>query len=262
MELTHGLGEDLLEIILQHLDWPSLVRLRTASCALQSHSSSSLAQFGVLCDPPLGLNTSEQKIPPGTLFLIGTGFGTASFDASRLCRRVLVSNSMGEATARALDTRSPLLVLPRDPDEVLGRPDVWNNPLEMFLDQEQGHRIFLNDPKGWYQVDVGPQLLVAPTGFGLRHNSQQRRALRNFDVSASLDGVDWDLLSHHVDDERLGTAFGSVGVWRLHDVTSKAYRYFRITKTGVDAAESRCIYTHLSGMEIYGALRVRLTDSA
>ena len=256
-------NEDLLEITLQHLDWPSLVRLRTASCALSQHSTFSLANYGVLRPTPK-VHTANQNIPPGVLHLIGTGFGTASFSASRLCQRVLVANSSSQATAAARNTRSPLLVLPRDPDEVLGRRDVFNNPLEMFLDQEQGHRIFMNEGKGWYQVDLGPQLLVVPSGFALRHNSGQDRAVRNFDISASVDGIEWDLLSRHLDDDKLGVEFGSVGVWALNDIAGKAYRYFRATKTGPDAAESAryCSYTHMSGIEIYGALRVCLDELA
>merc|ERR1712195_130838 len=259
--------DHLLEITLQHLDWPSLVRLRTASCALSQHSTFSLANYGVLAPTPT-IHTTNQKLPPGVLHLIGTGFGTASFSASRLCQRVLVANSSGQATAAARNTRSPLLVLPRVPDEVLGRGDVFNNPLEMFLDQEQGHRIFMNDGKGWYHVDLGPQLLVVPSGFALRHNSGQGRAVRNFDISASVDGIEWDLLSRHLDDDKLGVEFGSVGVWALNDIAGKAYRYFRASKTGPDAAEDAQAmerygsYTHMSGIEIYGALRVCLDELA
>lgn len=261
-----GIPQDLLEIILAHLDWPSLVRVRTASKSLGLQSTTALRTHGVSCPMPSS-QCSQDSIPPGVLNLIGTGFGTRSYTARGVAARVRLTNSQGEQSGEPAEIEagsavSPLLVLQHDPEELLMKRDAWNNPLVTFFDMERGHRIFMSlrqarDKPAWYSLDFGVHLTVLPYAFSLRHSSSQDRALRCFDIHGSLDGEHWQLLSRHESDSRLGTAQGSVATWLMNCEFQGPFRHFRVTKTGYDAADTHSSdYFHLSGMEIYGQLQL------
>ena len=79
------------------------------------------------------------------------------------------------------------------------------------------------------------------------------QALRNFELHGSIDGETWELLSEHLADDRLGVAYGSVGIWPVNqNFETGPFRYLRVTKTGRDSASNS--YMHLSGLEVYGSL--------
>lgn len=244
-EEEHTVLKDLLWVVLCESSWSSLLRLRTASRWLGQLASDVLRQRGVLCH-----HHPDSPFYSGVLYSLGSDFGTKPWSHARVASRCRVSTSEGRQTSEV--TTGSWLFDSRVDEHTL-RPQ-FNHDLAVFFSQEGG-RIFNHSGVGtWFELDFGPLLRVQPTGYALRHNSSQKRALRNFKTTASLDRKEWCVLGNHVNDDKLGLQAGSWARWDVGGV-AEPYRYFRVTKTGPDAASTS--YMHLSGMELHGRIFLR-----
>jgi hypothetical protein len=114
-------------------------------------------------------------------------------------------------------------------------------------------------PSSWIQIDFGPQRLLKPTHYTLRHGSNSKQdCLRNWVLKASTDATNWEVLMRHIGDESLNSNFAT-HTWEIRNCT-KAYRYFRIVQTGHNSSYHN--FLSISGIEFYGQLYMNPTSSA
>ena len=85
-----------------------------------------------------------------------------------------------------------------------------------------------------------------------------------------LDDRDWTPLLDVKDDTKLGVDADSTASWRVPPLEDngasgssgappKGFRFFRLVKTGPDHMGRE--YFHLSGIELYGVVRLQMDDS-
>jgi len=112
-----------------------------------------------------------------------------------------------------------------------------------------------DDRRAWFAVDLG--LWFKPTAYTLRHaRGYGRSALRSWLFQVSKDGVNWETLKEHVDDQSLNDP-GSTATWKLEpkelEEGDLGWRHFRIHQNGKNAS-GQTHYLSLSGLEIYGTV--------
>eukprot|EP00927_Polykrikos_kofoidii_P034573 TRINITY_DN2930_c0_g1_i1.p1 TRINITY_DN2930_c0_g1~~TRINITY_DN2930_c0_g1_i1.p1 ORF type:complete len:1525 (-),score=240.95 TRINITY_DN2930_c0_g1_i1:252-4826(-) len=111
-------------------------------------------------------------------------------------------------------------------------------------------------PGQWIQVDLGSGMLMKPSYYCLRtvEKDALTTTLRNWDLSGSTDGSNWDVLRKHRNDESLEhKCSGHIKGWDLK--CSKGYRFFKLSQTGKNGNNND--YMSCGGMELYGDLEIR-----
>ncbi|CAH0714365.1 unnamed protein product, partial [Brenthis ino] len=104
-----------------------------------------------------------------------------------------------------------------------------------------------DDRRAFIAVDLGVHII--PSAYTLRHaRGYGRSALRNWLFQMSMDGVSWNTLVAHSDEQALQEP-GSTATWRVR--CDALYRYLRVQQNGKNASGQSC-YLSLSGLEIYG----------
>ena len=96
---------------------------------------------------------------------------------------------------------------------------------------------------------------VQPTAYSIKHYSTwDTEALRNWLFQGSIDGMSWETIMAHHDDQSLQKK-GQGHTWKIHEkFHGKMYKSFRITQTGLNSNNHH--YLAISGFEIYGNLLV------
>lgn len=104
----------------------------------------------------------------------------------------------------------------------------------------------------WFAVEF-PNSSIRPTYYSLRHySSWDTEALRNWELQGSGDGVHWETLRVHQDDDSLMSA-GDTASWPIAGLKENDfYSHFRILQTGKNSNQHH--YLALSGFEIYGSV--------
>lgn len=101
----------------------------------------------------------------------------------------------------------------------------------------------------WFCFEL-KNVMLHPTMYSLRHyTSWDTECLRDWVLEGSKDGVSWDALVVHKNDEKLNGK-GSTSSWPV--LTEGKYRFFRVVQTGRNSNNNH--YLPLSGFEIYGVL--------
>lgn len=280
-------AEDLMEVVVANVcDWNTLMQLRTASHWLRGIVTRHAATVGIRSGPRI--HDFDER---GVLHLLGSAFGRLpTWSLEETLSRVRVFTSEGTCSSPVDDESAWRPFFRRD----VRRPGSvgFNNPVAYLVDRTP-RRVFLHQGIGGYMaLDLGPFVRVAPEAFTLRHSSQQDRALRSFRFegcrslppslvaagrgssagsTSALDALaaddeGWETLLTVVDDGRLGTAEHSSASWEVSALATDdgelsleratGYRCFRIVKTGPDASGAQ--YLHLSGIELYGQVRLSL----
>jgi hypothetical protein len=114
-----------------------------------------------------------------------------------------------------------------------------------------------NTPQSWMGVDIGPNRLIRPTAYSLRHDAQSGRGvLRNWVFQGKPSGRhedSWVTISTHDNDKSLAEEAASTALFRIdsEDVI-RGYRFFRILQTGPNSTGKDRLYC--SGIELYGDL--------
>ena len=166
-------------------------------------------------------------------------------------------------------------------------PPALNHPPVFVLQRDGPCCVALDEPSGalghWLAVDLGPRARLILSDVALRHSSRQGCALRSFRIDGRnmplapergsrnpnrlAEDSEWTPLLHVDDDPRLGTAEHSSASWSVPRTSSasppappQAFRCFRVVKTGPDARGEA--HLHLSGIELFGMLCMRLDDPA
>eukprot|EP01122_Echinamoeba_exundans_P003708 TRINITY_DN13784_c0_g1_i1.p1 TRINITY_DN13784_c0_g1~~TRINITY_DN13784_c0_g1_i1.p1 ORF type:complete len:464 (-),score=96.24 TRINITY_DN13784_c0_g1_i1:51-1442(-) len=132
----------------------------------------------------------------------------------------------------SLEKGTPSAVLERDPREV------WTQDV----------------PSSWVQIDLGEGRRLKLTAYTIRHGvSSKQDFIRNWSLKASIDGVEFDTLKRHKDDESLNSSNFATATWKLSaQECTKAYRVFRIVQTGHNSSKHN--FLAVSGLELYGEL--------
>eukprot|EP01006_Ploeotia_vitrea_P052211 TRINITY_DN67660_c9_g12_i2.p1 TRINITY_DN67660_c9_g12~~TRINITY_DN67660_c9_g12_i2.p1 ORF type:complete len:1039 (+),score=601.97 TRINITY_DN67660_c9_g12_i2:75-3191(+) len=133
-------------------------------------------------------------------------------------------------------------------------------PLSSVVGRECVRCVTTSNPMSWFRVDFLDKR-VMPTMYTLRHYaSWDTEALRHWRFEGSVDGSTWDVLREHVNDASLDKK-GATYTWPLDAPRGKFYKLFRVMLTGKNSNDH--YYLALSGMEIYGHLKVpeKLGDS-
>jgi len=114
-----------------------------------------------------------------------------------------------------------------------------------------------DDRRAWFAIDLG--VWLEPSSYTLRHaRGYGRSAVRTWQLQGSRDGLNWEVLSDHSGDERLGEP-GSTATWSLRAEPGAAYRHIRLQQLGRNAS-GQTHYLSLSGFEIYGRVAGTRTD--
>jgi hypothetical protein len=115
----------------------------------------------------------------------------------------------------------------------------------------------LNRHLSWVRLDLGrgqpfrmqlAHYTLANCGRGVG----VRRALRNWALQGSLNGVDWVTLREHVNDQSLAAVPLATASWSVTQPAPQAYRYIRILQTDVNHANDH--HLALGQIELYGWL--------
>jgi hypothetical protein len=115
----------------------------------------------------------------------------------------------------------------------------------------------LNRHLSWIRIDVGraQPFRLHVTHYTLAHCGRGvgvRRALRNWCLQGSANGVDWVSLREHVRDHSLAAEPLATASWAVQQPAPVAYRYFRILQTDVNHANDH--HLALGQIELYGWL--------
>lgn len=116
-------------------------------------------------------------------------------------------------------------------------------------------------PSSWCQIDLGEARRLKLTAYTLRHGvSSKQDFIRNWSLKASNDGVDFDTIKRHKDDESLNSGNFTTATWRVSaQECTKGYRYFRIVQTGHNSSKHN--FLAISGIELYGELIFDVVNS-
>mmetsp|Transcript_36469 Transcript_36469/g.56970 ORF Transcript_36469/g.56970 Transcript_36469/m.56970 type:complete len:280 (-) Transcript_36469:301-1140(-) len=252
---------DLVDVIVSNVnDWLALVRLRTSSRWLRQ-----------LCDYQMthvGVKTGSHQTDfdsNGVVHLLGTGFGRRKqFSLQEASSRCRITTSAGQQSSAPMEVGvHPFFT----PDlKVQWESIHWNNDVVFVLDKTP-RRVFTpgRGIGAWFCLDLGPFVSVVPETITLRHSSGQNRALRSFKVEGSNDQEVWKCLLSVLNDPLLQERQHSSATWKMDPATggsessSLSYRFLRVTKTGNDSCSDGNLFMHLSGMEVYGCLKVDMS---
>lgn len=106
-------------------------------------------------------------------------------------------------------------------------------------------------PSSWVQIDLGVHRSLRITHYSLRHGGNSKQDLiRNWILKASIDGIEYDTLKRHKDDESLSGPF-EAKTWPIINC-KKRYRFFRIVQTGHNSSKHN--FLSISGIELFGEL--------
>jgi hypothetical protein len=134
------------------------------------------------------------------------------------------------------------------------------------LCEVEPHELWTKDvPASWsslltprYQIDLKNRYVV-PTAYTLRHGmSTKADFIRAWDLQGSKDGMNWDLINRHRQDEALEEGFGS-HTWQLPPVKT-SYKIFRVLQTGKNSSNHNflCLSGSLPPTPRFRALRTGL----
>jgi len=93
----------------------------------------------------------------------------------------------------------------------------------------------------WVSIDL-KSFSVKPTHYSLCHGGNE--FMKNWNLEASVDGVDWTICKEHIEDEGLHPH--GVYTWPI-SAQYEFYRYFRLRSTAHESL-------HFSSFEIYGTI--------
>lgn len=115
----------------------------------------------------------------------------------------------------------------------------------------------LNRHLSWVKLDLGrgQPFRLQISHYTLAHCGRGvgvRRALRNWALQGSLNGVDWVTLREHVNDQTLAPIPLATGTWSVSQPAPAAYRFIRILQTDVNHANDH--HLALGQIELYGWL--------
>ena len=129
-------------------------------------------------------------------------------------------------------------------------------PCSALVNREVVRCVTLAKPDMWFCIDLHGNALQ-PSHYTLQHYSSfDTEALRHWKLEGSLDGVQWDVLSVHVNDAALQRK-GQSYTWQLQSALQtppRFFRFFRIHQTGLNSNNNH--YLALSGVEFYGWLQL------
>eukprot|EP01047_Picozoa_sp_COSAG01_P011117 COSAG01_NODE_485_length_16397_cov_48.193827_10_plen_594_part_00 len=104
----------------------------------------------------------------------------------------------------------------------------------------------------WMAVDLGAERRLAVNHYALRHGGAGGNfVLRNWELQASQDGVEWTTLRRHDNDRTMEAKGYFVAQWAIEGLTT-AYRHFRVHQHGRNWPGSEELLCN--GIELYGAL--------
>ena len=282
-------AEDLMEVVVSNVsEWATLMHLRMCAKWLSEIATRHMKTVGLRCGP-----RTHDFDQAGVLFLLGSAFHTNTWSLSEVMQRVRVYTSEiqvnlsraaepGRGYGVHLHSNESAPPLGSHPffrrTRALDTARHFNNDISYLLDRSP-RRVFIskmNCVGAWFALDLGKYLTVEVEEITLRHSSEQERALRSFRLDGSNaenpahDERDWTPLLDVKDDTKLGVDADSTASWRVPPLEDngasgssgappKGFRFFRLVKTGPDHMGRE--YFHLSGIELYGVVRLQMDDS-
>jgi len=135
----------------------------------------------------------------------------------------------------------------------------------VVLIQKRGGHGYTNPiPNSWVQVDLrkgGYSLCCTHYSYSTRKHGGTPRALRNWEFQASNDGINWYIISKHVEDYTIRDEPGASAVFEVYS-GGRFFSIFRIVQTGPNAyRETHANYwqdnyaqLNFGNMELYGCI--------
>jgi hypothetical protein len=128
----------------------------------------------------------------------------------------------------------------------------YRHTVDHFVDKDLGYIYTADSPNGWFAVSLKPcKMLFNPTHYTISTMLSQSWAyIRNWNLEGSLDGVHWDIIKKHEDEEALKKSNDSA----CFQVQCYGwYSHFRIHNYGPTERNSN----HLccSQFELYGTVQ-------
>ena len=129
-------------------------------------------------------------------------------------------------------------------------------PCSALVNREVVRCVTVAKPDQWFCIDLLGNSLQ-PSHYTLQHySSYDLEALRNWRLEASQDGLQFDTLLVHSNDQTLQRR-GQTATWEIpqsQQTAGRFYRFFRIHQTGLNSNNNH--YLALSGVEMYGWLQL------
>lgn len=130
---------------------------------------------------------------------------------------------------------------------------LWAGRTEMVCDHTLTNQVLFtkNDPESWISVDL-VSAMCCPNGYSLAHRvDMPRYFIRNWEFQGSVNGMHWECIFRHVNDETLNPDCLHAS-WVVQ--TQSFYRVFRLYLTG--DGNSRGTNTLVGTcFDLYGAIR-------
>merc|ERR1711907_863971 len=124
-------------------------------------------------------------------------------------------------------------------------------PVKELFSRSDPDIIFPARKLAYFKIDLGKGRLFCPTTYTLKHGYRYGSGLlRNWELQASIDNLNWVVLRKHENDRSLYDAYG-VASWALSE-SSGTFRYFRIVLTGMTS--DNVYRLSCGGFELYGTL--------
>lgn len=125
-----------------------------------------------------------------------------------------------------------------------------STPLSTVVGRELVRCVTKPVRNAWILFDLTDMYLEL-SAYTLKHySSWDTECLRNWVLEGSNDGVNWDTIKQHNNDQGLNKKGGTF-TWTI-DAQGRRYRMFRMLQTGVNS--NNHFYLAISGCEMYGSL--------
>ena len=124
--------------------------------------------------------------------------------------------------------------------------DSVSHPCAALVSRDMRSLSTKGKPESWFCIDLHSAC------FQLSHYTLKSDHLQSWQLEASNEGGEWDVLDSHSRDDTLKHSNKSRHTWSVPQPASRWHRYFRIKQTEANRNGNHCLY--LFPMELYGAL--------
>eukprot|EP01084_Bolivina_argentea_P046175 85012_1 len=137
-------------------------------------------------------------------------------------------------------------------------------PIENIVGRDTVYTSTTHEEGSWIAIDFTQNIKIKPTDYTLRHANVPTYYLRNWNLEASNDGINWILITQHENEEALSKS-GDSKTFKIPECNT-FYSQFRIKSTGKNSGTPFIIKNTgknsgdhkdailCSGFEIYGSL--------